>query len=133
MGAGTFRAVFEPAGGKLQHARYRLRWDWHLRNFLTALIPPAVLLIVLRLAERKFQQLGVDRFDMSIFDETGTKEEEDEAEGLGRVFGVVRRVERRLEALEGELERLRDREESERRGALVESARDVARGIVRKN
>ncbi|CAN8062368.1 unnamed protein product [Agarophyton chilense] len=36
-------------GGKMRQPRYKLRWDWHLRNFLTALVPPAAMFVFFKL------------------------------------------------------------------------------------
>lgn len=35
----------------MNHPRYKLRWDWHLRNFLTALIPGAAMYIFIKAVE----------------------------------------------------------------------------------
>lgn len=47
MNAEVFRSVFRPLGPKhpassnIRDGRYLWRWDWHLRLFIYALIPPA--------------------------------------------------------------------------------------------
>lgn len=47
MNAEVFRSVFQPLGpnhpasSNLRDGRYLWRWDWHLRNFIYAMIPPA--------------------------------------------------------------------------------------------
>jgi hypothetical protein len=56
---GMFRSVIEPLSddhpaGHLRRARYRLRWDWHLRNFIYALMPATFLFLFLKGVEWSF-------------------------------------------------------------------------------
>ena len=47
----TFKSLLQPANAKLQQKRYQLRWDWHLRNFIYALITPILFYTALVIAE----------------------------------------------------------------------------------
>lgn len=145
MNAETFRSVFLPAGPKLQQPRYRLRWDWHLRNLLTAMVPPACLYLGLKAVEWRFggedevhRRLFGRREDAAEGADSTTREaelqqtgESGQAELAGEPRGLLLRIERRLQALEAEFERLKREREERRREDIVDRARRVAKHIRR--
>lgn len=88
MNAAVFRSVFEPIKPhhKLAQRRYRLRWDWHLRNFIYALITPAatygmVLAIRLFMAD-----------DIKAFEESKLQAKEAEEAKEDRVITIEERI-----------------------------------------
>lgn len=79
-----FKALFRPVEGKLRHPRYKLRWDWHLRNFLTALIPPAAMLLFYKI--------------VALFGDSGLELYDARFEGVDPVTGEIRTLESRATA-----------------------------------
>lgn len=71
-----FKALFRPVEGKLRHPRYKLRWDWHLRNFLTALIPPGAMLIFYKI--------------VSMFGDSALELYDARFEGMDPITGKIR-------------------------------------------
>ncbi len=56
MSAAIFKSVFQTIGPQhpsamLQHPKFRRRWDWHLRNFIYALLPPAAAYVYVKAIE----------------------------------------------------------------------------------
>lgn len=59
MNSDVFSAVAKPLSAKhpssrLRGARYRFRWDWHLRHFLMSLLPPAFAMSIALWAKYSF-------------------------------------------------------------------------------
>lgn len=115
MNAAVFRSVFEQTPPHLRK-RYKLRWDWHLRNLLYALIPPATLYLILRFVEWRFDVEG-----KKLIRVAGDEDEKAEEEGGGKS------VEERVEELERALKEIR----GEGKG-VVERAKIVAKGVSRQ-
>ncbi|CDF40150.1 unnamed protein product [Chondrus crispus] len=114
--AAQFRALFDtsPASTARGRARPRhFRWDWHLRNFLMALIPPAVLLLFLRVATYQFG--GDHAIYDKIFDPAPgspaahTPAPASSQEGLAHAALQGRHIEERLAHLERQLGGLQSR------------------------
>lgn len=109
MNASVFRAVFESSPPPLRR-RYKLRWDWHLRNLLYACIPPSVLFVLLKLAEWKFEREGKKLITLE-----GSKEAEEKS------------IAERMDELERALEEIRGKDKT-----AVEMAKIVAKGLSRQ-
>lgn len=97
----------------------KLRWDWHLRNFVMALIPPAVLFAFLTILEHtigKTPEADLLRTE-SLAGETHRNEKDEEVEGdapSSLLFHAHRTFEQRLMKLEEEIRLLRTEEEKTR-------------------
>ncbi|KAI0563423.1 hypothetical protein FGB62_40g142 [Gracilaria domingensis] len=156
MTTGQFRALFRSPQGKMRHPRYKLRWDWHLRNFLTALIPPAAMLVFFKLVallDKPHIQLYETRFEgkdpitgkYSVLPSPGGDSSPDrpsqpvEEEEL-HVF-LRKLMQDRLKPLEEELKRLelltneliRKTTEKTDGSARIEEARQISKGMMHAN
>lgn len=131
----SFRSVFEPLSAPghpaahLQKRRYKLRWDWHLRNFLVSMIPPAALtvlaLVYSSLHEEELKQLRSAR---AVEKKRIAEERDAKVEGLsGRVFDDLHALRSELEVVQSEVSRMRerDREKSPETGNAQASAENV--------
>lgn len=131
MNAAVFKSVFQTIGPdhpavKLQHRRYRRRWDWHLRNLIYALMPPAavygsVLLI------RWFMADEIAAYDAMM----AVKEEEAEAEKSGLQI-KKKTLEERLQAVEDFLRSIEEERQRAERDKVVENAKSILRPYIKQ-
>lgn len=82
MNVELFKALLRKPGSKYAQRRYQLRWDWHLRNFLMALIPPAVLYAVLSLVDLKFKKEGIKMSNIIVEKGNEEKNKLEDADGV---------------------------------------------------
>ena len=147
-----FKDVFREPGPKFRRRQYKLRWDWHLRQFLLALLPPTALWLFLKAVEYSFQEeyaeLRKIMEENTAYDEESTKEAKENMRKLRPMMKehtFRHMVERRIKQLEQEVVRLRNEKEvmmKEKADSAandgsgntldpVMEARRVAKGIVR--
>eukprot|EP00171_Calliarthron_tuberculosum_P018783 IDg18783t1 len=113
MNASVFRSVFETIGpdhpaAKLQLRRYQRRWDWHLRNLIYALMPPAAVYGSVVLI-RWFMADEITAYNELL------KEQEKDKEKEGRLQLKTKTVEERLQIMEKLITAI-ERNASKRRG-----------------
>lgn len=118
----SFRSVFEPLStpghpaAHLERRRYKLRWDWHLRNFLVSMIPPTALaifaLVYNSVHEEELKQLQAvrDAEKKRIAEEKDAKVESLSA----RIFGDLHSLQAEIEAMRSEMALMRERDREKR-------------------
>jgi hypothetical protein len=104
---GVFRSVVEPLSddhpaGHLRKPRYRLRWDWHLRNLIYALLPGSGIFAFVKWIEWSFAEEAEEfRKALAITKETNR------ADVIAPVVGTTTELQRDIEKLRNEVEELR--------------------------
>lgn len=159
MNIGLFQALFQPVGLKSRKPR-RLRWDWHLRNFLISLIPPGVLWVFLVVVdktldphdnalENTFQgsdemrdvlKGGIGAFNNARRNETSDAHRGKRSHNEHKPGNLQAYFEQRLEKIEAQLIAMRAERERQivsdsivgDRMARVEKARGITKNIVRR-
>lgn len=108
-----FRALFDPSSPAAARVRSRrLRWDWHLRNFLIALIPPTTLYLFLKWATYQFggeEQIYGQIFvtdDQRLPDQTTPSAQP--KRNTPSFLGDAQEIEERLAKLETQLEQMQN-------------------------
>ncbi len=125
MNAEVFRSVFKPVGpnhplaGTIRDGRYLWRWDWHLRNFLYAMIPPACAYGYVCAIEWYTADLQED-FRKSVLEKKKRA-----TEPLDSVRAQTTTLEERVAAMERHLLALRDERERALGRAIVLEAKSA--------
>lgn len=127
MNAAVFKSVFQTVGPKHPAAlqkppMYLRRWDWHARNLLVSLMPPAALYLFICWVEW-FLSDEVKAYRDEVLEkkaEVLRKEERIETRALTMA--------ERLDAVEKALRKLEKEKDELRKGEIVEKARAVLSG-----
>lgn len=127
MNAAVFKSVFQPVGpghpaALRKRPMYLHRWDWHLRNFLISLMPPAAIYLFVCWVEW-FMSDEVKAYRDQVLEkkaEVIRKEERIEARALT--------LAERLEAVEISLRRLEGEKAELKKSQIVDAAKAVLAG-----
>lgn len=128
----TFRSVFEHTSASghpaahLQKRRYKLRWDWHLRNFLISLLPSAALalfaIVYKSLNEEELEQIRALR-QAEKRRVAGEANEKIESNNVS-ILGDLHALRSELEAVRAEVTLIRERAEAEKLETVAVDAKE---------
>jgi hypothetical protein len=124
-----FRSVIEPVtnpshpSAHLRNRRYRLRWDWHLRNALVAMLPPVACWLFVCWIEWSFEE-EIESFRANYLQEI----EEKQKDIIAPASNSAEEAKNAVAALQAEVDKLRaeigaDRADRRREAAAIENSR----------
>jgi hypothetical protein len=122
---GMFRSIIEPLSddhpaGHLRRARYRLRWDWHLRNFIYALMPAGFLFLFLKGVE---WSLGDEAESIRLGRISALEKQQSEI--VAPVVSSANEMRTEIEILKREVQTLKEESMTRRESQVQEKATGV--------